>query len=169
MRPRRESISSRLVISLPFLVAFPIGSHPEMMPARTQQASFPYTFAATLTGTEPIGNIISSIFTFSYLIQFQKSNYTLLSQKRITGKRHLRTEVNKYYMYELTISTSTDTISPKGGKVVLIQCPECELNVSDKALACPHCGCPMTKHIKAPSVRTRHNKRRRLVRLKIEI
>ena len=45
---------------------------------------------------------------------------------------------------------------------MLIQCPECELNVSDKALACPHCGCPMTKNIKASSVRARHNKRRRL-------
>lgn len=26
---------------------------------------------------------------------------------------------------------------------MLIQCPECELQVSDKALACPHCGYPM--------------------------
>lgn len=62
----------------------------------------------------------------------------------------------------MTIPTRFDTVSPEGGTVVLIQCPECELNVSDKALACPHCGCPMTKNIKAPSVRTRHNKRRRL-------
>lgn len=62
----------------------------------------------------------------------------------------------------MTIPTRFDTVSPEGGTVVLIQCPECELNVSDKALACPHCGCPMTKNIKAPMVRTRHNKRRRL-------
>lgn len=43
---------------------------------------------------------------------------------------------------------------------MLIKCPECELQVSDKAQACPHCGCPM----QATSVkRTRKsNKRRRL-------
>lgn len=45
---------------------------------------------------------------------------------------------------------------------MLLQCPECELNVSDKALACPHCGCPMGKNIKTTRPRTRHNKRRRL-------
>lgn len=45
---------------------------------------------------------------------------------------------------------------------MLIQCPECELNVSDKALACPHCGRPMSKNIKQTYSRTRHNKRRRL-------
>ena len=45
---------------------------------------------------------------------------------------------------------------------MLIQCPECELNVSDKALACPHCGCPMSKNIKPTYSRARHNKRRRL-------
>lgn len=27
---------------------------------------------------------------------------------------------------------------------MLIKCPECELQVSDKALSCPHCGYPMT-------------------------
>lgn len=43
---------------------------------------------------------------------------------------------------------------------MLIKCPECELQVSDKASSCPHCGCP----IKATGVkRTRKsNKRRRL-------
>ena len=43
---------------------------------------------------------------------------------------------------------------------MLIKCPECELQVSDKASSCPHCGCP----IKAAGVkRTRKsNKRRRL-------
>ena len=43
---------------------------------------------------------------------------------------------------------------------MLIKCPECELQVSDKAKACPHCGCPT----QATSVkRTRKsNKRRRL-------
>lgn len=28
--------------------------------------------------------------------------------------------------------------------MALIQCPECEGKVSDKAAACPHCGCPIT-------------------------
>lgn len=45
---------------------------------------------------------------------------------------------------------------------MLIKCPECELQVSDKAIACPHCGCPIdveaTKRIK----RKKNNKRRRL-------
>lgn len=43
---------------------------------------------------------------------------------------------------------------------MLIKCPECKLQVSDKASSCPHCGCP----IKATGVkRTRKsNKRRRL-------
>ncbi|WP_366525888.1 zinc-ribbon domain-containing protein, partial [uncultured Parasutterella sp.] len=26
---------------------------------------------------------------------------------------------------------------------MLIKCPECELQVSDKAATCPHCGYPM--------------------------
>ena len=26
---------------------------------------------------------------------------------------------------------------------MLIKCPECELQVSDKALSCPHCGYPL--------------------------
>ena len=29
------------------------------------------------------------------------------------------------------------------GADMLIQCPECELQVSDKALSCPHCGYPL--------------------------
>jgi hypothetical protein len=44
---------------------------------------------------------------------------------------------------------------------MLIKCPECELQASDKALACPHCGYPFQ-----PNTRTRvsrkSNKRRRL-------
>ena len=28
--------------------------------------------------------------------------------------------------------------------MALIKCPECEKEVSDKASACPHCGCPLT-------------------------
>ncbi len=44
---------------------------------------------------------------------------------------------------------------------MLIKCPECELQVSDKATCCPHCGYPMQSSAKQ---RKRHksNKRRRL-------
>ena len=28
---------------------------------------------------------------------------------------------------------------------MLIKCPECELQVSNKAIACPHCGYPFKK------------------------
>lgn len=42
---------------------------------------------------------------------------------------------------------------------MLIQCPECELQVSDKAFACPHCGYPMTAK---PRQYKRPAKRRRL-------
>lgn len=31
---------------------------------------------------------------------------------------------------------------------MIINCPECELQVSDKAIACPHCGYPMKKEVK---------------------
>lgn len=42
---------------------------------------------------------------------------------------------------------------------MLIKCKECELQVSDKALSCPHCGYPLTAPVKrAP----RSTKRRRL-------
>ena len=52
-----------LVTSLPFLVALPIGSHPAMIPALTQEASLPYTLAATDTGTEPPVNTMSMAIT----------------------------------------------------------------------------------------------------------
>ena len=29
--------------------------------------------------------------------------------------------------------------------MALIQCPECGNNISDKAVACPHCGCPSSE------------------------
>lgn len=35
----------------------------------------------------------------------------------------------------------------KGDGIMLIKCPECELQVSDKALSCPHCGMPLQKDI----------------------
>ena len=45
---------------------------------------------------------------------------------------------------------------------MLIQCPECELQVSDKAVACPHCGYPMKATNKPRKPRNKNNKRRRL-------
>lgn len=44
---------------------------------------------------------------------------------------------------------------------MLIKCRECELQVSDKALACPHCGNPMRADVKPTTVR-RSNRRKRL-------
>lgn len=44
---------------------------------------------------------------------------------------------------------------------MLIKCPECELQVSDKATACPHCGYPMQPAVKRKP-RAKNNKRRRL-------
>lgn len=47
--------------------------------------------------------------------------------------------------------------------MALIKCPECELQVSDKALSCPHCGYP-TKNTADTQTRKKRikNKRRRL-------
>lgn len=44
---------------------------------------------------------------------------------------------------------------------MLEKCPECELLVSDKALACPHCGFPLMREISVKAVR-KQNRRRRL-------
>lgn len=44
---------------------------------------------------------------------------------------------------------------------MLMQCPECQLQVSDKATYCPHCGYPMQPDIKQRKPR-KSNKRRRL-------
>lgn len=44
---------------------------------------------------------------------------------------------------------------------MLMQCPECELQVSDKATYCPHCGYPMQPEIQQRKPR-KSNKRRRL-------
>lgn len=44
---------------------------------------------------------------------------------------------------------------------MLTTCPECELQVSDKAVSCPHCGYPMQSNIKIKQQR-KPNKRRRL-------
>ena len=43
---------------------------------------------------------------------------------------------------------------------MLIVCPECSLQVSDKALVCPHCGFPMKKD--AQIYRKKEKKHRRL-------
>lgn len=45
---------------------------------------------------------------------------------------------------------------------MLIKCPECELQVSDKALTCPHCGYPMQPNINPKKPRSKNNKRKRL-------
>lgn len=44
---------------------------------------------------------------------------------------------------------------------MLIKCPECELQVSDKTIQCPHCGYPLKGVEKASRVR-KSNKRKRL-------
>lgn len=44
---------------------------------------------------------------------------------------------------------------------MLIKCPECELQASDKASACPHCGYPFQTNSEQKKVR-KSNKRRRL-------
>ncbi len=45
---------------------------------------------------------------------------------------------------------------------MLIKCPECELQVSDKAIDCPHCGYPMKSDTLKRKPRNKNNKRRRL-------
>lgn len=45
---------------------------------------------------------------------------------------------------------------------MLIKCSECDLQVSDKASSCPHCGYPMQPNIKPRKSRNKNNKRRRL-------
>lgn len=43
--------------------------------------------------------------------------------------------------------------------MALIQCPECTLQVSDKALSCPHCGYPMDKGLIRQKTASRKHKR----------
>lgn len=45
--------------------------------------------------------------------------------------------------------------------MVLMKCPECELQVSDKAFSCPHCGYPFSNVIPKSRKRT-SSKRKRL-------
>lgn len=44
---------------------------------------------------------------------------------------------------------------------MIIKCPECELQVSDKAVSCPHCGYPLQPN-SAPRKTIKSNKRKRL-------
>lgn len=37
---------------------------------------------------------------------------------------------------------------------MLVKCPECELQISDKAVSCPHCGYPLVKQEEAPKRRS---------------
>jgi len=45
---------------------------------------------------------------------------------------------------------------------MLMRCPECELQVSDKAVSCPHCGYPMKADTPPRKSRSKNHKRRRL-------
>lgn len=45
---------------------------------------------------------------------------------------------------------------------MLKQCPECELQVSDKATFCPHCGYPIQPNVKQRKPRNKNHKRKRL-------
>lgn len=45
---------------------------------------------------------------------------------------------------------------------MLIKCPECELNVSDKAITCPHCGYPLKPYFQKSPPRNFSKKHRRL-------
>lgn len=46
--------------------------------------------------------------------------------------------------------------------MALIKCPECELQVSDKAVSCPHCGFPMQAKASVKKAYRKPNKRRKL-------
>lgn len=45
---------------------------------------------------------------------------------------------------------------------MIINCPECELQVSDKAIACPHCGYPIDKEATVRIKRKKNGRHRRL-------
>ena len=45
---------------------------------------------------------------------------------------------------------------------MLTKCPECELQVSDKAISCPHCGYPLNANVIQKNSRRNITKRRRL-------
>lgn len=39
--------------------------------------------------------------------------------------------------------------------MALIKCPECSKEISDKASACPNCGCPLSEMVKGGTVRVK--------------
>ena len=43
--------------------------------------------------------------------------------------------------------------------MALIQCPECNREISDQAKACPHCGCPVKKKVIKADEQTQKNNR----------
>ena len=45
---------------------------------------------------------------------------------------------------------------------MLIKCPECELQASDKAITCPHCGYPLKPNATKPKYKRTSNRRKRL-------
>lgn len=45
---------------------------------------------------------------------------------------------------------------------MLIKCPECELQASDKAITCPHCGYPFQKELAVHKQTRKSNRRKRL-------
>lgn len=45
--------------------------------------------------------------------------------------------------------------------MALIKCPECELQVSDRALSCPHCGYPMHERLTCKNSSRKNSKRRK--------
>lgn len=45
---------------------------------------------------------------------------------------------------------------------MLTKCPECELQVSDKALTCPHCGYPLIKTERTERSKSRPKRHKRL-------
>ena len=47
--------------------------------------------------------------------------------------------------------------------MALIDCPECSTTVSDKAISCPKCGCPIAKPVVAPSPASTHQSTQTIV------
>lgn len=45
---------------------------------------------------------------------------------------------------------------------MIIKCPECNLQVSDKAFSCPHCGYPMRQDTRQPAQKRKQNRHKKL-------
>lgn len=50
----------------------------------------------------------------------------------------------------------------KGEILMLTTCPECELQVSDKAYTCPHCGYPLKTIQKEYKPSTKHHRKNKI-------